>query len=40
VVCRKCIDSLCGAFAVCDISGGPFNPAVAVGGTMMGLMSQ
>jgi aquaporin Z len=30
---------MCGAFAVGDISGGAFNPAVAVGGILMGLMS-
>ena len=30
---------LVGAFAVGDLSGGSFNPAVAVGGTVMGLFS-
>ncbi len=30
---------LAGAFAVGDISGGAFNPAVAVGASMMGLLS-
>jgi aquaporin Z len=30
---------LTGAFAVGDISGGAFNPAVAVGITLMGLSS-
>jgi aquaporin Z len=30
---------MCGAFAAGDISGAAFNPAVAVGGTLIGLMS-
>jgi len=30
---------MCGAFAVGDISGGAFNPAVAVGGSILGLFS-
>jgi aquaporin Z len=29
---------LCGAFALGDVSGGAFNPAVAVGATMMGML--
>jgi aquaporin Z len=30
---------MCGAFAVGGISGGAFNPAVAVGATTMGLFA-